>query len=379
MKALIITTHLNIGGIGLYTVNLAKYLGPLGVECSVLSSGGDLEPVLGDIGIKHYKFDIKTKSEFGVKMFRSLPGIIDLIKKEKFDLVHAQTRVSQIIACMSGVFTGVPVICTCHGFFNSRRLSRKLFPCWGKRTIAISNGVKEHLMRDFRVPEEKIDMILNGIETDNFLNISAEKDHALMKELDIPSDALVVGTVGRLSEVKGQKYLIKAFKGIIGQFPKARLLLVGEGPEEKELRCLVDDLSISEYVIFEGRMRKKLPVYLRLMDVFCLPSVMEGVGLALMEAMASGCACLASKTGGIPEVVDDGDNGILVTPEDETAIQKALVCLLADPKLRATLGERAREKAMEEFSIKDNIEKTRSSYEKLLAENKKKNGCVHGE
>lgn len=364
MKVLLLTTHLNRGGIGIYTVNLAKYLKQRSVDVTVASSGGDLECILADNGIPFEKLDIMTKSEVSFKVWKNLPVLVRLIRSGKFDIIHAQTRVAQVMAYISGKITKIPVVSTCHGFFKFRRFSRKLFPCWGERTIAISKSVRSHLLEDFRLNSSNVVLIYNGIELQRYLEVG-KPDEELARELGIEPGDRVIGTIGRLSSVKGYKYLIRAFKDTVSRYDNIHLLLVGEGPEEKALRDEVQQLGLQDNVIITPG-GKPLERYLSVMDVFCLPSIHEGLGLSLMEAMASGRACIASKVGGLVELIDHEKNGILVPPEDASALGSAIARIIDDIPLKQHLAACAKNKAADSFSIEDTVTGTIEVYEDVL-------------
>ena len=365
MKILLLTTHLNTGGIGVYTVNLARHLKKEGVDVAVASGGGDLETVLSGSGIRHIPMDIKTKSEFGIKVWKALPFLVDMIKTGGFQLVHAQTRVAQVLGRMSGRFTGVPFISTCHGFFKHRRLSRRLFPCWGKKTIAVSKSVRKHLLEDFHLAPGRVVMIYNGIDLERYLSGKAGRDHGLARSMGMSEDATIVGAIGRLSSVKGFKYLIDAFKDAVSRNDDVRLLIVGEGPEKDALEKQVRLLKITDKVLFAPR-GVPLEKYLSILDIFCLPSVHEGLGMSLMEAMAAGKACIATDVGGLSELIQRGKDGILVPPKDPEALSAAILDLAADAGLRERLGENAREKAANNFSMEEACAKTIKVYEEVI-------------
>ena len=365
MKVLLLTTHLNVGGIGVYTTTLARYLKKEGVDVTIASSGGDLEERLKLDGVRHIKIDIKTKSEFGFKVWKALPALNQLVKEEKFEIIHAQTRVAQVLAYLSSKVTAVPFISTCHGFFKYQRISRKVLPCWGEKVIAISESVKRHLVEDFHVAQDKTVLIYNGIELAGYSSGDGIKDTDLIKSLGLKDGDLVVGTIGRLSPVKGYKYLVSAFSDILLKNERLQLLFVGEGPEERHLKQQVEELGIKDKVVFDPG-RGPLKKYLALIDVFCLPSVHEGLGLSLMEAMASGKACVASKVGGLAELITDEENGLLVAPENARDLGAAISRLLEDVQFRQELAHSAKNKAMKSFSIVESAKKTAEAYEEVL-------------
>lgn len=363
MKILLLTTHLNKGGIGVYTVNLARHLKSRGIGVTVASGGGNLESVLASSGIRHVNVNIKTKSEFGPKVWAALPRLVRLAGREHFDLVHAQTRVAQVLAHFTQKFTNVPYVSTCHGFFKHKRLARKILPAWGEKVIAISKSVRQHLIEDFSLPPGKVTLIYNGIDLERYL--STGKDESLMERIGLSRGDIVLGNIGRISPVKGLKYLISAFKEIASKNDKVKLLIVGEGPEEELLKKQVEKSGISDKVLMTSR-EEPVEKYFAVLDIFCLPSLSEGLGFSLMEAMASGKACVASDVGGISELIAQNEDGILVPAASSEALTKAFQALMLDEPLRKRLGEKAREKAKKNFSIEEAIDRTIQAYQEVI-------------
>ena len=367
MKILLLTTHLNIGGIGVYTVGLAKYLKKNGADVTVVSSGGEMTSLLDDEDVRHITLDVKTKSAFGAKVWKAVPRLARIISDGEYDIVHAQTRVAQVLACFVGKKTGIPWVSTCHGFFRYKRLFRKLFPCWGNKVIAISKSVYHHLVHDFKVSPKKCVQIYNGIELDRYETLLEEKDASLMKKIGLDPDAFVVGAVGRLSSVKGFKYLVDAFYKAQSKTERnLNLVLFGEGPEKGNLERQICELDLAEKVfIYSGT--EGIPKYFSVIDTFCAPSIHEGLGLSLMEAMAASRACIASEVGGLAELVDNGVNGLLVPVKDSSALQEAILSLVHDSDLRDKLSRQARERAMREFSIEKSVKETLAVYKKVVS------------
>ncbi|MBU0683290.1 MAG: glycosyltransferase family 4 protein [Candidatus Omnitrophota bacterium] len=367
MKILLLTTHLNIGGVGFYTVNLAKYLKKRNVDVIVVSSGGDLEEILVRERIPHIKIDIRTKFEFSFKILKVVPVLFNLVKKEHIQVIHAQTRVTQVLAWIVSRITRIPFISTCHGFFKSQRLSRKLFPCWGEKIIAISVSVKEHLLEDFFIPNKRVELIRNGIEVNRFVKIASETRSNLIKKMNWSRDVIIVGSVGRLSPVKGFNYLISAFKRAKADNDKLKLLIVGEGKQESVLKQQVESAGLSGEVLFVSG-RESLEYYLSAMDIFCLSSVSEGLGLSLMEAMATGIACIASSVGGLVELINDGVDGLLVPAKNVEKLSATIIRLAGDDVFRTLLKKNAQKKAIENFSIEKSVEKTIKVYREMTKE-----------
>jgi len=365
MRILQLTTHLNIGGIGIYVANLAKALKSRNYTVFVASSGGNLEDRIAGYDVPHFKLDINTKSELSPKVFKSFIALKKIIKDEKIDLIHAHTRVTAVSAAMVSHATGVPYVTTCHGFFK-RRLGRLLCGSWGDKVVAISEAVKQHLRDDFRIPEEKIALIYTGVETDRFSKDLTEEEKAeIRRKFGLENAAVIIGTIGRLSPVKGQEILLRAVNSILKGFPEAGILLIGDGPDEQHLKELVSELGIGKNVVFAKSVNDTKEA-LSIMDVFVLPSIKEGLGLSLIEAMACGRPCVASRIGGIENVIEEGKTGLFFTPGDAEGLAAAAKRILSDRLLRDILSKNGREKASRYFDIGKMTTKMEMLYKEVI-------------
>jgi len=364
MKILLMSTHLNIGGIAVYTTSLAKSLSKRGNRVMVISSGGDMVEELENEGISHTKVNIKTKSELSPKIWLNLSNIVKLIEKEKPDLIHAQTRVTQVLAAVLAKKFNIPYVSTCHGFFK-KRISRRFFDCWGDKVIAISEPVKNHLIGDFNVDRKRIELIHNGVDIERFdKEFSKEDIHSARQSLGLNSD-YIIGTIGRLSPVKGLDSLINAFKESSILNKKAELLIVGDGPDKEKLKSLANELNIKSKVHFiESSLNT--PKLLSIMDVFVFPSVQEGLGLSLIEALASGRAVVATDAGGIKSLIKDNQSGLLTEIGDKKALSQAMCKLLENEELRTKLAQNGREIVKNEFSLDKMVERTETLYKSLI-------------
>ena len=366
MRILLLTTHLNLGGIGVYVLSLAKGLLQKGHQVFVVSSGGDLVALLDSFGVNHLAVDIKTKSEISPKVILARKQIARIIKGKNIDIIHAHTRVTQVLAHLVSKKTGVPYVTTCHGFFK-RRMFRRIFPCWGSRSIAISEAVREHLVNDFGVRKENIAVVHNGVEIEKFSpdKFSQPQKDELRRNYGLKSGRPVIGTVARLSSVKGQRYLILAMKRILKDNPAAQLLLVGDGPEKDRLVQQVEELGIEDKVFFVPP-TLDISAPLSIMEVFVFPSLLEGLGLAIIEAQAMGLPVVATDVGGIYTLVKDGVNGFLVHPKEPDALAEAILKLLRDKKLAERFGAQARIQAGRKFNLKQMVEGIERVYREIL-------------
>lgn len=365
MRVLHVNTHMNIGGIGQYILSLCGAIRHKGVDCIVASSGGDLEKELEKSAIEHKYIDIKTKFEFGPKVFKAISSLVNIIRKEKIDIVHAHTRVSQVVSFIASRETGIHYVSTCHGFFKPR-LSRRLFDTWGERIVAISAPVKAHLERDFAVDPGRIELIHNGVDISRFSKTYSEDEVAKIKKSAGFKEGPVIGTMGRLSPVKGQVFLIEAMKYVVSEINSAQCMIMGSGSEETALRDLAKSLGFEDRIKFTGPVYEDVPSYLACMDIFVLPSIKEGLGLALVEAMAAARPCVASDIGGITDIIKNGVNGILAPVANSRAIGNAVSMLLNDKVLCSSLGQKGKEFVKENFSIDLMAEKMNKLYRGVM-------------
>ena len=358
MNILILSTHFNTGGITSYILSIAKGLVQKGHRVYVVTSGGDRVNDLMELGAQHIAVDLKTKSELSYKIYGNLSQIIKIVKSEKIDCIHAQTRVTQVLASFVSFFTGVPYVTTCHGFFKPR-LSRRIFPCWGKAVIAISEQVCDHLTNDFKYPENRIFIVPHGLEEKK--EIWSEKQKQDRRKILQLNPGAIVGMVARLSDVKGQDILIKAMAQVVEKFKDVNLVLVGEGKFKNTLVSLVKELSLERNVFFLPIINDQQNI-LPLFDIFVMPSRQEGLGLSVMEAQAHGVCVIASDVGGLPTLVHDGKTGILFPKEDVDKLAVAIIRLIENPGKRNELGKAGQEFIRANFPFEQMIDKTLDVY-----------------
>ncbi|HSV43514.1 MAG TPA: glycosyltransferase family 4 protein [Candidatus Bathyarchaeia archaeon] len=359
MRVLFLTTHFNMGGITRYILTLARELSAAGHPVYVVSSGGDGLAELDSLGIGHFEVNIRTKFLLSSKILRAVPQLRRYVLEHEIDIIHAHTRVTQTLAALLSRITGVPYVTTCHGFFKAKWL-RRTFPFWGQRVIAISEQVQDHLKKDFRIPDEKIVLARNGIALDQFCPVSPQTK-ALKKKEHGFQDCLVIGIIARLSPVKGHRLLIHAMEEICSRLPQARLMIVGTGKEEHALSALVRQLQLTKAISFYPSVNQTME-FLQVFDCFVLPSLQEGLGLSVMESQAAGVPVVASRVGGIPSLIEDGVDGLLVEPNRPDLLAGAVIRILQDRVLAEELARRAREKAVQEYGADKMTQKVLDAY-----------------
>jgi glycosyltransferase involved in cell wall biosynthesis len=365
MKILLMTTHLNSGGIASYLLNLSRGLVESGHEVHIIFSGGNQDYRFIKAGAQLKHLSIRTKSELSLRLYAALPYVQRYVLDNKIDIIHSQTRVTQVMGWWMKKITGVPYVATCHGFFK-RRISRMVFPCWGDHAIAISDPVKTHLMKDFFVPEKNISLIESGISLQDFPVVTAELRDQNRRQLGFDKEPLV-GIVARLSDVKGQDILIKAFQKVAQLKPNAKLLIVGRGREEIALKKMVDDFSLQNQIFFYPEVDRTY-FYLSAMDVFVNPSRQEGLGISVIEAQASGIPTIASRVGGVTSLIEHGKTGYLVESQNVSELAERIIHVLDHPVEALKIAQAARESVERESSSHLMVNRTVEVYKKVLAE-----------
>lgn len=351
MRVLHLTTHLNMGGITIYIQRLAKSLQEQGVETLVFSGGGMLEEGFRKAGIPLYIHPVRTKTILNPALYFQLQPLIRIIKKERINMLHAHTRVMQVLAGLAGRLTGIPVVTTCHGFYKPK-LGRSLFPAWGVKVIAISELVQEHLEKDMKVPSSRIRMIHNGVDIEEldreYLKLTPEQAR---ESFGFPADAQVVGTVARLVRDKGHAFAIKALNILKNAYPQLRLLITGDGPYRRELEKLTAELNLNDKVRFTGNVTDIARAY-RAMDIFTLPATWrEGFGLSIIEAMTCKLPVIATDIWALSQLIRREETGLLVAPSSEKALADAIERVLTDSAFAQRLGQKARLEVLSFFTM----------------------------
>jgi glycosyltransferase involved in cell wall biosynthesis len=230
--------------------------------------------------------------------------------------------------------------------------------------VAISKEIESDLI-GLNFPENKITYIPNGIDTRRFSPVSKQDKTALRSQLDLPDGELIT-YVGRLVDRKQVDILLRAFKVILESgFQQAALLVLGDGPEMQPLQHLAADLGVAEQAFFLGS-RLNTEAYLQASDIFVLPSSSEGMPIALLEAMATGLACVGSRIGGIVDLIEDGEHGLLAASGDVTELQQSIETLLHSPSLRKELGENARRLVVDRFAMTTTAQTYLDLYQSIL-------------
>jgi len=293
-----------------------------------------------------------------------------LVRAHRIDLVHAHLPYAAIGARVGLAGPGRPrLVYTEHNVWQSYKpptyWANLLTFSRTDHVFAVSDMVRSSIrypagLRWLRLPP--LETLYHGLDR------AAIEGHpaadGVREELGIPAHAPVVGTVANFRHTKGHGYLLRAAELVRRSLPEVRFLLVGQGPLEAEVRREAERLGLGETVIFAG-FREDVPRLTAAIDVFALSSVHEGLSIALMEAMALGKPPVVTRVGGLPELVEDRRQGLLVPPADPPALAAGILAVLQDPDLRSRMGEAARRRAAE-FDIRTAVGRMEQVYQQLL-------------
>lgn len=275
-----------------------------------------------------------------------------LIKKERVDVIQAHEFDAIVHGALVAKIAGVPMVATIHGkhyFWEKGR--RRWAYRWVSRyahMVAVSEDLKRFVLDQTGIPAHRVQVIYNGVDKAPKADPAGITQYR--RDLGLSDDELVVGVVGNLYPVKGHTYLLDAVPQVLETCPKTTFLLIGRGELEVPLKTKVKTLGIEEKVRFLG-LRHDVPKLLAIMDVFAMPSLSEGLSIALLEAMAAGKPVVVTHVGGNPELVVEGEIGYLVPAGDAPSLAQAILALLGDPSRAARFGVRAKQLVEERFTL----------------------------
>jgi glycosyltransferase involved in cell wall biosynthesis len=294
------------------------------------------------------------------------PRLAREFRRARPAIVHTHLIHADLHGLVAARLAAVPIVVTTrHNLnpFRSRPLSRLLHRLYWPRVdgcIAVSEGVARFAVEIEGAPPARVRTIRHGLAEP-----APDPDRAALRaRLGIGEGERIVGMVGRLVEQKGFAFGLEAFARIADRFPDGRLLIAGDGPLRRELERRAETLGLSGRVLFLGWCPDAAAL-MGALDLLLVPSLWEGFGLVILEAMARGLPVIASAVGGIPEVVVAGTTGILVQPRDVDGISRALAELLDDGARRQHLGQAARERVRENFGAQRMVAQTIELYNEL--------------
>ncbi|MEJ7735793.1 MAG: glycosyltransferase [Chitinophagaceae bacterium] len=331
-----------IGGGESHVLSLVQNLEKSVFEPIVLSfTEGQMINSLNSLGIKNVV--IPTTKAFDVSVWSKVKK---LMIRENIQLVHAHGTRANTNVFWAAASLGIPLIYTVHGwsFHDDQHVLVKRLRIWSElyltRQMRFNISVSETNQRTGKKHFGKFESIVvnNGIDLDRFSPSNVSTD--VRSELGISSSQLLIGFVGRMTWQKQPLALIRAFKKLLEQVQHVKLLFVGEGELRSEAEKLAESLNVSEHILFEN-FRLDMPEVLNALDIYCLPSLWEGLPIGLLEAMSMGKAVIATAVDGSTEIITHNENGLLIQPGDTDQLASALLRLCSDRNCRLKLGTHA--------------------------------------
>lgn len=330
---------------------------------------------LDTAGVPWQRISTLTREIHPAKDLRTLWSLVRLFRRERPTIVHTHTSKAGILGRLAAWLAGVPIVIhTPHGhvfyghfgsFLSWVFVSlERIFARGTSKIITLTELEKrDHLQRSVG-RDEQFQSVFSGIDVRLYREASERREKKLFR-FGCSDDDTVVGSVGWLTPIKGHQYLVEAIAKLKPQHPTLQCLIIGSGPLQEELMKLAADLGVADAVHFLG-FTQDVPACLAAMDFFVLPSLNEGMGRALIEAMAAGLPVVASNVGGIPAVVQEGYTGILIPPGNSAALAEALERYLQSPELAKRMGAAAKAHITGKFDVASLVQGVESVYEEAL-------------
>jgi glycosyltransferase involved in cell wall biosynthesis len=383
IRILRVIARLNMGGPAIHVANLAAGLETRGYHTTLvagsLARGEDSMAFVAErLGVSVVSVPEIQREVAPLYDARSIRRLTAILRKERPHILHTHTAKAGALARAAALVAGNArppiVVHTFHGhvlkgYFGPgrtaffRRVERTLAR-YSDVLVAVSPEVRDELVDNGIAPRDKFTIIRLGIPLDQRLNDeTSELDYRHL--YGIPKDAFVVGWVGRMTGVKDTNAILEIVRATRARGVDAVLCLVGDGPDRGRLEQVAHDLGIARATYFVGY-QPDVAGYYRLFDAFLLPSVNEGTPVSAIEALASGTPVVATRVGGVPDVVRDQVDGFLVEPGDTDAAADRLAELAGDPELRQRLGSSGRQYARERYSVDRLVDDVDRLYRALL-------------
>jgi len=321
-------------------------------------------------GVECFSCDARRRVEYPIAIIK----LARFLRRNQIDILHTHLFEPSVTGLLAGLLTRTPMrVLTRHYSDYHTRINKKwhvrldqLCTRLSHRVIAVSQHTADHLIEMEGALPEKVHTVLNGIDFERAKVSGVDAPERIRREF-LAEDAHLLLIIARLHPEKGHSYLFQALPEIRRSVHKpVRLIVAGTGPFEAAYREAVRALDCDDIVSFAG-FRKDAPDLMAAADLVILPSVAEAFGLVLTEALYLGTPVVATRAGGIPEIVEDGVDGVLVPSSDSGALARAIVDLLNDPNRRRQMAGAGREKILNRFRFEDMVRSYEAIYEKAIS------------
>lgn len=340
---------------------LACELKNLGYTIIVASDNNDrFKSQFQRIGIKHYTVPFRPDRKNLFNFLLCLVRISLIVRKERISIIHSHHRWSSFVSYFIARMFRVPLVTTYHGINSEKRL----LTLWGDTVISVSEDAKKHLIDYFRVTPNHIKVIHNGIKLpDTDCN---DIKHSKNSKSNLSWGA-TIANIARMSPEKDQESLFMAMKLVLHDHPNARLVMVGTGPLEANLKKLAVELDMERNIEFVGEVANISDILVKI-DMVVLTSLTEGLPISILEALSFGIPVVATSVGDIPEIISDRKTGCLVQPKDPEGLANAINFMLSNYGAALEMGQNGKKLVRERFSAKQMAAETEKVYLDLLSE-----------
>lgn len=384
-RILRVIARLNMGGPALHVSYLTKGLENRGYHTTLvagkLARGEDsMSYVADELGVEVVPLVAMHRDVSPVYDPVAVTRLVGEIRRVRPHILHTHTAkagaVGRAAALLAGDARPPVIVHTYHGhvlrgYFDPVRTqffreTERALARHTNRLIAVGPQVRDDLVELGVAPAEKFSVIRLGIDLESRV-LTADRRAEFRHLFGIPEDRFVVGWIGRMTAIKRVPDILAAFKALRDRGVEATLCLVGDGPDRDAVEQLASDLGIVRDILFVGYQRDVAPYY-AFFDAFLLPSANEGTPVVAIEALASERPVVATRVGGVPDVVDDGEDGFLVEVGDIPALADRLEQLARDPELRARMGKAGRERVVPRYRVERLVDDVDTLYRELLTE-----------
>ena len=318
-------------------------------------------------GLKAEQLDDKAKFSLGTIFY-----IARKLRSERFALIHTHDYKGNALGGIAAKLAGVKIVSSARGY-TERSLPLKIYKAidllilrFVSRVIAVSESLRQQLIAA-GLPEERVVTIYNAIDVEAFTSETLHRVQGLRDQLGIDDGQHVISIIGRLTPEKGHRYFLESARYTLKTLPGARFLVIGDGPLREQLEDFSASLGLNHAVSFLGYQRD-IAAFMSISDIIVISSVREGLPNVLLEALALAKPVVATQVGGISEVLQDRETGLLVPPKDSRRLAEAIIYVLRNPKEAANLGARGKRLVSREFSVNRMAQKVAQVYRDILSE-----------
>jgi len=375
LNILYILPELTVGGVETHVMALSSGMKRMGHNVIVVSNGGALVPRLEESGIEHISLPVHRKSPVTVREMAS--RVRAIIRERQIEVVHAHSRVPAWVAHFALRNERAAFVITAHGQYAPHIGSKVM--TMGDRIICVSRVVLDNMAEKLGADRARMRVVYNGINISEAMSEVERRRPAaeVRKELGIPGGVRVIGSIGRLTMTKGLRFFVDAFKQVKDRMPETKAVLVGDGPMRKELQDRAAELGLADDLLFTG-VRTDIYDLLGIMDVYVVSSLYEGFPMGCLEAMSTRVPIVATRVGGIPEMLENDRSALLAEPKDPNTLSDLIARIMEDPDLAKRLTEGGYQDVVNKFSEEKMLNDVLGIYHETLRAKKGYVGPIRG-